>query len=199
MLGGMGQALPLPRMTYPAYLALEAGASGKHEYLRGEVWAMAGGSREHGRLTAALTVALGTALRGRPCAIYSSDVRVRVRGTDRTTYPDLTVVCGPAEAPPEDPESVANPTLLVEVLSETTEASDRGEKFAHYRHLASLREYVLVAQKERRIEIFRREGQNEDQPRWTFEEAVGGGTIKLLSLGIELAVNDVYDDPTAGS
>jgi Uma2 family endonuclease len=87
----MGQALPLPRMTYPAYLALEAGTEDRHEYLRGEVWAMAGGSREHGRLIASLTVALGIALRGRPCAIHSSDVRVRVRATDRTTYPDLTV------------------------------------------------------------------------------------------------------------
>jgi Uma2 family endonuclease len=191
----MGQALPLPRMTYPAYLALEAGSEGKHEYLRGEVWAMAGGSREHGRLIASLTVALGIALRGRPCAIYSSDVRVRVRETDRTTYPDLTVVCGPAEAPSEDPEAVANPTVLVEVLSDTTEASDRGEKFAHYRHLASLREYVLVSQKERRIELFRRR----DDGRWTFEEAVAGGTLSLTSLGAQLAVDDVYADPTAPS
>src|SRR5689334_18226249 len=102
MLAPMGQALPLPRTTYPGYLALEARGEGKHEYLRGEVWAMAGGSREHGRLTASLTVALGAALRGRPCVIYSSDVRVRVPATDRTTYPDLTVVCGPTEAPPED-------------------------------------------------------------------------------------------------
>src|SRR5205814_5137678 len=128
--------------------------------------------------------ALGVALRGRPCAIYSSDVRVRVTATDRTTYPDLTVVCAAVEAPPEDPEAVANPTVIVEVLSETTEASDRGEKFAHYRHLSSLREYVLVGQKEPRIEVFRRE----DDGRWSFEEALAGGSLRLASLGVALAV-----------
>jgi Uma2 family endonuclease len=118
---------------------------------------------------------------------------VRVRATDRTTYPDLTVVCGPAEAPDEDPEAVTNPTVLVEVLSDGTEASDPGEKFAHYRQLASLREYVLVAQKERRIEVFRRQ----DDGRWTLEEAGAGRSVSLAALGIELAVNDVYADPTA--
>ncbi len=189
----MGQPLPLPRMSYPAYLTLEAQSEEKHEYLSGEVWAMAGGTREHARLTAASTVALGIALRGRPCVVYSSDVRVRVAATDRTTYPDVTVVCGPAASTPEDPESIANPTLLLEVLSDSTEASDRGERFAHYRQLESLQEYVLVSQKERRIEVFRRLSDG----RWTFAEATAGQSVHLASVEVELSVDDLYRDPTA--
>jgi Uma2 family endonuclease len=189
----MGQPLLLPRMSYADYLALEERSETKHEYLRGEVWAMAGGTLEHARLTAACIAALGGALRGRPCVVYSSDVRVRIAATDRATYPDVTVVCGPAATAPEDTEAIVNPTLLVEVLSDSTEASDRGEKFAHYRHLDSLREYVLVAQKEPRIEVFRRL----DDGRWTFSEATAGQTIRLASLEIDLSVDDLYRNPTA--
>jgi Uma2 family endonuclease len=189
----MGQPLPLPRMTYLEYLTLEGRGEAKHEYLRGEVWATAGGSREHARLTAAVTVALGQALRGRPCTVYSSDLRVRVSATDRTTYPDVTVVCGPASAPDDDREAVANPTVLVEVLSDSTEASDRGEKFAHYRHLESLREYVLVGQKERRIEVFRRL----EDGRWTLSEAIEGETLRLASLDVDLVVDEIYRDPSS--
>ncbi len=153
---------------------------------------MAGGSREHGRLASALTIAIGSALRGRPCAIYSSDVRVHVAATQRTTYPDLTIVCGPVEPAPDDAEAITNPTILVEVLSDSTEAGDRGEKFAHYRHLDSLREYVLVSHKEPRIEVFRRE----QDGRWRLDDFGPGQTAELQSIDVRVSVDDIYADPT---
>ena len=109
---------------------------------------MAGGTPEHGRLAAALAGELRGKLRGRPCAVFSSDVRIRIAATDRTTYPDLSVVCGKRETAADDPDALVNPIVIVEVLSDSTEADDRGAKFAHYRRLESLREYVLVSQHE---------------------------------------------------
>lgn len=179
--------------TYAEYLEAERRSIEKHEYLRGRVWAMAGGTVEHGRLAAAVTIALGAALRGRPCVVLSSDVRVRVETTNRATYPDVSVVCGPPEPASDDRDAIVNPIVVVEVLSDTTEKDDRGEKFAHYRRLASLREYVLVAQEDRRIEVFRREGDH-----WSLFEAGPGGSIELTSIGATLVVDDIYFDPSLG-
>ncbi len=179
-------------MTYADYLTAERVAQVKHEYLRGQVWAMAGGTIEHGRLAMAIGNALSNALRGKPCVVLSSDVRVRIEATDRTTYPDVTVVCGPRAVSADDNDAIVNPVVLVEVLSDSTEADDRGEKFAHYRRLASLREYVLVSQHERRIEVFRREGDH-----WSLYEAAAGDTIQLGSIGAALVVDEIYFDPTA--
>lgn len=151
---------------------------------------MAGGTIEHGRLQAALPASLVTALRGQPCVVLGSDVRVRIDATDRTTYPDVTVVCGKRVVSPLDPDAVTNPTLLVEVLSEGTERADRGDTFAHYRHLSSLQEYVLVNTHERRIEVFRRSDAS-----WTFTE-VTEGALRLSSLGVTLDVDAIYFDPT---
>lgn len=178
-------------MTYDEYLALEARSETKHEYVRGEMLAMAGGTPEHAALATAMAIALGIALRGRPCRVYSSDLRVRVRETDLATYPDVTVVCGRLETADDDRHAAANPIVLVEVLSESTEAHDRGTKFAHYRHLASLREYVLVAQHERRIEVYRR------NPEGRFElfEAGAGETFELTSIGATVAVDEIYANP----
>jgi len=129
-----------PHVTYAEYLALEAKADGKHEYVAGTIYAMAAGTPEHARLQVSMSSALASGLRGRPCAVYSSDLRVRIDATDRATYPDVTVVCGPIQTSSVDKDAVVNPTVLVEVTSETTEAADRGEKFGHYRRLASLQE-----------------------------------------------------------
>ncbi len=179
-------------MRYEEYLAAERSAGLKHEYLRGHVWAMAGGTVEHGRLAAAFITALSVELRGRPCVVLSSDVRVRIQATDRATYPDLSVVCGKRETASEDPDGIVNPTVVVEVLSDSTEADDRGEKFAHYRTLASLKEYVLVAQRAQRIEVFRRDGDH-----WSYLEAGPGSTIRLESIGATLSVDEIYRDPLA--
>lgn len=179
-------------MTYAEYLAAERDAPVKHEFLHRQVWAMAGGSVEHGRLAVAVSTALSNALRGKPCVVFSSDVRVRIESTDRATYPDATVVCGPRATAPDDPDALINPVVLVKVLSDSTEADDRGEKFAHYRRLASLEEYVLVSQRERRIEVFRREGNH-----WSLYEAGPTESIELSSIGATLAVDEIYFDPTA--
>jgi Uma2 family endonuclease len=189
----MAQAEPVTRMSYAEYLEREARSEVRHEFLRGEVYAMAGGTPEHGALAAALARELSNALRGKPCGVYSSDLRVHVPATGLTTYPDLSVVGGRLEAHPEDPNAVTNPIVLVDVLSDSSEAHDRGAKAAHYRKLASLREYVLVSRRERRIEVMRRG----DRGVWELHEAGAGESIELASLGVRLSVDAVYDDPPA--
>lgn len=179
-----------PAMTYAEYLALEARSDVKHEYLRGDVWAMAGGTPRHGRLATSFATALGGALRGRPCVVYSSDVRIRIESTGRSTYPDLSVVCGKDQFAADDPNALTNPIIILEVLSEGTERSDRGEKFAHYQRLASLQEYVLIDQEQPRIEVFRRQGNA-----WLLSIYEGGSTVELESVGVDIDVNAVYADP----
>jgi Uma2 family endonuclease len=178
-------------MTYAEYLAAEAKSEVRHEYLDGEVWEMAGGTIEHGALALAVAGELREALRGKPCRAFSSDVRVRIPETGLTTYPDLSIVCGRVETAPEDKDAITNPVVLVEVLSDSTEAYDRGAKAAHYRRIASLREYVLVAQDEPRIEVQRRS----EGGRWELLEARSGETIELASLGVRLDVAAVYANP----
>lgn len=180
-------------MTYAEYLLAETGGEVRHEYLDGDVWAMAGGTPEHGALALALAGEIREALRGKPCRLYSSDVRVRIPETGLSTYPDLTVVCGQLETARDDPDAIVNPIVLVEVLSEATEGYDRGAKAAHYRRIPSLHEYVLVSQNERRVEVYRRvEG-----GRWELLEARPGESIELASLGIRLDVAAVYANPLA--
>lgn len=185
---------PIHRMSYAEFLAFEKNAAEKHEYLRGGVWAMAGGTARHAQLQANVIGVLRTALRGKPCGAYSSDLRVRIDATDRTTYPDVSVVCGQPAASKEDPLAITNPTLLVEILSESTEASDRGEKFSHYTYLSSLKEYVLVSQDRRRVEVFRRaEGVS-----WSFTP-YEAGLVPLESLGISVPLDEIYEDPNAAA
>jgi len=184
---------PATRTSYADYLAFERTAPTKHEYVAGMVVAMAGGSPEHARLAGRLARLIGVAIEGRPCDVFSSDLRVRILETNRSTYPDLTVVCGRRETAPDDHEAIVNPTILLEVLSDSTEADDRGEKFAHYRRLASLQEYVLVAQKTQRIEVYRREGE-----RWVLTEHGPGTMAELPSIDARFSVDEVYRDPLAG-
>src|SRR5262249_23805624 len=149
----LGRAILAGDMTEPArklshtfaeYIALEAKSGTKHEYVNGEIFAMAGGTLEHGRLCANVIRVLGTALLGRPCITFTADVRVRVLATGLCTYPDGSVVCGRIELDPEDKNTLTNPIVLVEVLSDSTESYDRIEKQAHYRLIPSLRDYLLV-------------------------------------------------------
>jgi Uma2 family endonuclease len=190
----MQHAAPPTRMTHAEYLALEEKSETKHEYVNGEVFAMAGGTIEHGALAAAVTVALGNALQGRPCRVLSSDVRVRVKATGLSTYPDVSVVCNKVETDADDEHGVLNPSLIVEVLSDSTEAYDRGEKAAHYRRLPSLREYVLLSQHEPRIEVHRRN----ERGNWELvAEARKGERAELRACGdpIVLDVDALYRDP----
>jgi Uma2 family endonuclease len=182
-------------MTYAHYLVAEAASETRHEYLRGEVFAMAGGTPTHARLAMAVGVALSNALLGRPCGVFGSDLRIRIEATDLSTYPDAVVVCGKLEHAEADPHAAINPILIVEVLSDSTEAYDRGEKFAHYRRLPSLREYLLVSQREARLESYYKNAEG----KWVLEEAGAGQTLTLRSLtGVRLDVDGIYRDPLVG-
>lgn len=179
--------------TFAEYLALERAGNVKHELVDGEIFAMVGGTPEHARLSARVGGAISMQLRG-PCEAYSCDLLIRVLATGLATYADSSVVCGHLERDPEDADVVTNPTVLVEVLSDSTEAYDRGEKFAHYRRIPSLREYVLVSQHVPRIEVFRRN----DDGSWTLYEAGLGESAKLASIGCELPVDEIYANPLEG-
>lgn len=182
---------PATTVTYAEYLAAERASETKHEFVNGLVYAMAGGSVQHGRLAARLARLVLNGLDGRPCDVFSSDVRVRIESTGRATYPDLSVVCGPRRTAADDPDALVNPVLVAEVLSDSTEASDRGEKWAHYQRVASLREYVLVSQHEPHVEVFRRREDGE----WTYA-SYRERDVELVSLGIRISMAELYADPT---
>ncbi|HSS02635.1 MAG TPA: Uma2 family endonuclease, partial [Kofleriaceae bacterium] len=147
------------RFTFDEYLVLEEIAEVKHEFLAGEVWAMAGGSPEHAAIIGNVTTLLNVQLRGQRCRVHSTELRIRVKATGLGTYPDVTVICGRLERDPDDRtgHTAINPRVLVEVLSPSTEGYDRGEKLAHYQAIAGLAEIVLVAHDRNEIEVVRRE------------------------------------------
>jgi Uma2 family endonuclease len=177
------------RATYAEYVAIANDSAVKYEYVSGEIVAMAGGTVAHARLISRVSSALDRALDGKPCIVLPSDMRVRIRAADRATYPDVFVVCGQPEQDTDDDHAVVNPTVIVEVLSDSSSDSDRTDKFAAYRRIVSLREYVLVAQRERRIEVYRRDGR-----RWVLDEYGAGERLLLESMAVELAVDELYVD-----
>jgi Uma2 family endonuclease len=183
-------ALRQPYIEPAEYLAIERQAATKSEYVNGQVVAMAGASREHNLIAGAVYRHLYGQLAGRGCETYIFEMRVQVAKTGMYTYPDVTVVCGEPRFEDAELDTLLNPTVLVAVLSPSTEAYDRGEKFAHYRRLDSLRHYILVAQSSRRIEIFSRVGDV-----WEFREAgEPGSALDLPAIGCILALDDVYAD-----
>lgn len=190
----MAQPGPHHLFTFADYLQIEAESGVRHELVGEMIVAMGGGSPEHAALGANVIHVLNLGLEGKRCRVYSSDLRVRVAATGLVTYPDASVVCGKLELDPEDPKghTAVNPVVLVEVLSPSTAAYDRGEKLAHYRRIPSLREIVLVANGEARIELWRRVGEE-----WTYASAGPGETVVLESVGCGLAVDAVYRDPLA--
>jgi Uma2 family endonuclease len=179
--------------TFAEYIAMEAKSPTKHELVNGEIYAMAGGTPEHGRLSVNVQGELRNALRGRPCNVFNSDVRIRVLATGLATYPDATVICGRLETDAEDKNTLVNPVVLVEVLSDSTAAYDRDDKRAHYRRIPSLRDYLLVAQHDRRIEHYHRN----DDGTWTLRDVRAGGEVVLDAIGCKLSVDAVYEDPLA--
>jgi len=176
--------------TPEEYLALERQAQCKSEYYAGEIFAMAGASRWHNLIVTNVLRELSLQLKGRPCTTYPSDMRVKVSPTGLYTYPDVTVVCGEAQFEDNQQDTLLNPTLIVEVFSESTEAYDRGGKFAHYRKLTSLMEYVLITQTKPHIEHYLRQPDN----RWLLSEADSlHDTIHLPSIDCRLVLAEVYD------
>lgn len=181
---------PKHAVTPEQYLAAERQSPQKHEYYGGEVFAMSGASFAHVAIVANLTGHLFAGLQGGPCRAFASDLRVKVSRTGLYTYPDVVVVCDRPQF--EDPhnDTLLNPRLIVEVLSPSTETYDRGKKFAHYRTLESLGEYLLVAQDQPRIEQYIRQPSGD----WLLHEATQlEEKIRLPSIEIELSLSDVYD------
>jgi Uma2 family endonuclease len=187
----MGLPAEKPHYTIADYVHRERESLDKHEYRDGEILLMAGGTADHSLLLANVIRRIGNRLEGKPCHVYESNLRVRIPRTVLYTYPDASVICGPPKFDPNDPtgETVTNPRLIVEVLSASTEAYDRGEKFDRYRLLDSLEEYVLVSQSAPRIETFLRQAEGT----WLFTATSGlDSAAKLRSLEIELPLREVY-------
>jgi len=180
---------PTPRLTPAEYLVLERSAEIKGEYFDGEIFAMAGASREHNLIVANLLGELRQRLRNGPCEVYPSDMRVKVDLTGLYTYPDVVVVCDKPQFEDQHGDTLLNPTLLIEVLSESTEKYDRGKKSSHYRRLPSLQEYLLVSQDEPHIEHYARQ----DNDHWLLTEATGTDTnIELPALQATVELSEVY-------
>lgn len=186
----MAQLQPKIYLTPEEYLAIERKAEYKSEYFDGEIFAMAGASERHVIIVANTMFLLVGQLRGRSCKAYSSDLRVKVRPTGLYTYPDIVVVCGKAVFEDEHKDTLLNPTVLIEVLSESTEAYDRGQKFAHYRTLGSFSDYLLISQDKPRIEYFRRQPDNQ----WLFSDNFGlHKVVEVSSIKCKLPLAEVYD------
>lgn len=176
---------PRSKLSPAQYLAWERGQATKHEYHRGEVFAMAGASVRHNRLCSVLNRLLDDRLASRGCHVLTSDQRVVADGGERYVYPDLSIVCGTPVV--EHDDVLTNPAIVVEVLSLSTEQNDRGSKWQSYQQIGSLEDYVLVPQWSPRIEHFRRG----DDGSWSYR-AVGPGGRIVLAGGAELAVDEVF-------
>lgn len=182
-------AQPVAPWTKSAYLAMENASEDKHILWKGEIFAMTGARPRHVRLAASLVAELHAALKPRgPCRPYGSDLRVLVPAKQGYVYPDVSVVCPPLQTDVDDPLAVTNPTAIFEVLSESTEAFDRGAKFDGYRSIPSLADYVLVSQTEVLVEHFARRAEG----KWELSVLRTGATLRLSS-GAELSVDALYD------
>lgn len=185
-------AQSIPFHTPEQYIELEENAKFKSEYLSGQIFAMAGGSPEHSAIGNNIGREMGNLLKRGPCQVFNSDLRVTIMQTSLMTHPDVTVVCREQHRHPLDKNSSINPTVLFEVLSPTTEAYDWGEKWAHYRRLDSLQEYLLVSQNKARVEQYVRQDDS-----WKFMAVEGlAASLLLPSLGCSLALAEVYDKVT---
>lgn len=187
----MGEHEAIPSMDMSDFVGLERDSDVKHEWLDGTVVAMGGGTPAHARIALAVAGSLREQLRGRRCCVFGSDLAIYVESTKLLTYPDVSVVCGEAETFADNPNAVTNPSVLVEVLSPSTEAHDRGAKAMHYRRIPSLREYVLVATDEERVEVHAKGPDGH----WVIHEALAGEQITLPSIDATLDVDEVYLDP----
>jgi Uma2 family endonuclease len=189
------------RCTFADYLADEDASNVKHELFNGEIHAMTGGTPEHAALAAAITTLIGAQLGEGPCRAFSSDLKVRALATGLVSYPDLTVICGPVEYDPQSRMVAVDPTMIVEVLSDSTEDWNGGEKLENFKQLPSLRECLLVSHRTSQIDLWSRGPDGS----WSHRTAPAGDTVELRSIGGSLRVDDVYrgalgaDGPRRGS
>ena len=185
----MSLPAPQPFFDAQAYLAWEAEQSTKHEYHDGEVFAMAGASDAHVTVAGNVYMALRNHLRGSPCSVFISDMKLRVEEDNAFFYPDVFVTC--AESDRGQSHGRSAPVLVVEVLSPATSAYDRGAKFAAYRKLPTLREYALIDPERLSLDLFRREG---DSKRWVLHPIEAGGHVEWASVGLQVPLEALYED-----
>ena len=181
-----------PEFSPDEYLALEREASAKSEFLCGGIYAMTGGSPQHARIAASVIASMVVQLKGKPCSVYSSDLRIASANSTLITYPDVSIVCGEPAFHDSKKDVVTNPVVLVEVLSDSTEAYDRGKKFTYYRTIESLQDYILVSQKEPMIDLYSRETNGT----WRIQSITGlepEAAIDVPSIACRLLLSDVYD------
>jgi Uma2 family endonuclease len=177
------------------YLDWERQQKTRNEYVNGEIHAMTGASRKHNLINGNFFTILHHQLRGKPCEVYTNDMRVKISETGMYTYPDIVAACGQPEFEDEHVDTLLNPVLIVEVLSDSTEGYDRGAKFLHYRSLPSLQDYLLVAQNECRVEHYVRQVDH----RWLLTEYQRlDETLTLTSVGGELCLRDLYERVALG-
>jgi Uma2 family endonuclease len=189
----MVPARRLHRYTYADYVALEVDSPTKHEFLDGEIYAMAGGSEEHSALAAEVIGILRDATRQGPCRVHTSDLRLYVEAAGLATFPDGSVICGPLEQHGPSPKATAlNPTLLLEITSDSSEEFDTRDKVEFYRTIPSLRAYVIVSHRERRIAVHERSATDE----WVTRVAISGGRVAVGCLHIDLSTDEVYRKST---
>jgi len=181
---------PQPRLTPQQYLAWERQQETRHEFFDGEIFAMTGASREHNLVCLNTAASLHNQLRGKPCEVYNNDMRVKVSETGMYTYPDIVAACTEPQFEDAEVDTLLNPVLIIEVLSDSTEQYDRGAKFRHYRTLESLQDYLLVAQAECRVEHYVRAAAGG----WLLTEYGGrDNTIDLAAVGCRLLLRDMYE------
>lgn len=183
-------AAPKLRFTFQEYLLVDESSQARHEFVEGLILGMAGGTPEHARLAVAVAAALSEQLRGKRCAVFSEALRVRGLETGFAGYPDLTVVCGDMDRDPENSSTVVNPTVVVEILSPSTEEYDRGTKLEHYRRISSLKHVVLVAHDQVQIEVWSRA-----EGAWSSRSYTADGRAELPAIGCVLDVNAIFRDP----
>ena len=189
-------SVPKTFLTPEQYLEIERKAEFRSEYYNGEMFAMAGTKRPHNLIKTNLTIQLGNQLRSRPCEVYSSDSRVLVAPTGLYTYPDIVVVCGEPRFLDGEFDTLLNPTVIVEVLSPSTEAYDRGRKFGHYRTIESLSAYLMVASELIGVELFTRQPDN----LWKLTKEASGleEILEIESIGCALKLADIYEKVQLG-
>ncbi len=186
----MGIAQRKPRFYTPdEYLEFERNSEVRHEYLDGEIYEMAGANKRHNAISVNIIRLLGNQLLERDCNVYGSDMRVKITSTEKYTYPDVVAICGEENYEDETEDTLLNPSLIVEVLSKSTEAYDRGGKFEYYQTIESFQEYVLITQEPFRVEQYVRKEKNI----WTyFEFRKPEDVVKLNSINCELGLQDIY-------
>jgi Uma2 family endonuclease len=184
-------AAPQPHLSFDDWLAIErTTVDQRSEYVAGEVFAMAGGTEEHNLIVANVVRELGNQFKDRPCRVYPSDMKVHIASAEVGTYPDVMVICGERAFYDSRRDVVTNPTLIVEVLSDSSEAYDRGDKFRHYRSLESLQVYLLLSQDQMQAELFLRQP-DETWRLSSYEDAAD--SIPLSLIEAELSLAEIYD------